>query len=259
MSFLQTKEPIVSVVIACRNGEKYVREALNSALNQNVSLEIVFVDDFSDDNTPEILADYISKYDNIIYVRNDSNIGVAMSRNKGVSIAKGKYIAFLDADDIWCDDKISRQIQLMERLNCDFSYTARELIEDNGDETGRIVPVFEKITYNELLKTNSIPCSSVVLLRNIAVEFPMQKGNLHEDYLNWLKILRKCKVAYGINEPLFKYRLSPAGKSRNKLKSAVMTYSVHRKNGSNMLKALLYTYSHLTYGVKKYLKSYFGR
>jgi len=253
------KKPLVSVVMASYNGAKYIDDSVNSVLIQNVPLELIFINDFSDDNTDEIIGDYLKKYDNIIYLKNEKSLGVAKTRNRGVSVSKGKYIAFLDVDDIWIKGKLKRQIDLIEKNNAVFSYTARELILDNGYDTKRFVPVFEKITYRQLLKTNSIPCSSVVLLKSVAEEFPMRNGNFHEDYLNWLQILNKYHVAYGINEPLLKYRLSPEGKSRNKIKSAVMTYRVHRGLNFNMFLAFYYTFYHLLNGIKKYSKSYLER
>ena len=253
------EKPLVSGVMASYNGAKYIEDSVNSVLIQNVPLELIFVDDFSDDNTDEIMEDYLKKHSNIVYLKNKQSLGAAKTRNRGVSVSRGKYIAFLDVDDIWIKGKLKRQIDLIETNNTVFSYTARELILDNGNDTKRFVPVLEKITYKQLLKTNSIPCSSVVLLKSVAEEFPMRKDNLHEDYLNWLQILKKYGAAYGINEPLLKYRLSPGGKSRNRVKSAVMTYRVHRELNSNMFAALYYTFFHLLNGVKKYSKSYLER
>lgn len=252
-------KPLVSVIIASYNGAKYINDAVNSVLIQNVPLEIIFINDFSNDNTDEIMNCYLKKYDNIVYLKNKQSLGVAGTRNRGVSVSKGKYIAFLDVDDIWIKGKLRKQIDLLEKKNAVFSYTARALILDDGTDTGRVVPVLEKITYKKLLKTNSIPCSSVVLLKSVAKEFPMKKDSLHEDYLNWLQILGKYNTAYGINEPLLKYRLTPNGKSRSKLKSAFMTYKVHREYGKGIYSSLYYTFFHLLNGVKKYSKSYLER
>ena len=249
---LRSQKTVVSVIIPSYNGAKYIKDAIDSVLSQNVSLEIIFINDFSNDNTDEIMEEYIKKYDNIVYLKNKKSLGVSKTRNKGVALAKGKYIAFLDVDDFWEAGKLIKQINLLEKNNAVFSYTARELITDSGKSTGRVISVPEKIDYTELLKKNLIPCSSVVLLKSVAEEFPMERDSLHEDYLNWLMILRKYNMAYGINKPLLKYRLTPKGKSRNRFKSAVMTYRVHRELKTNVFLSLYYTLSHLLNGIKKY-------
>ncbi len=249
---LESQKTLVSVIIPSYNGAKYIKDAIDSVLLQKVSLEIIFINDFSNDNTDEIMKEYTKKYENIIYLRNEKSLGVSRTRNKGVALARGKYIAFLDVDDFWEAGKLIEQINLLEKNKAVFSYTARELITDSGESTGRIISVPEKIDYAGLLKKNLIPCSSVVILKSVAEEFPMERDSLHEDYLNWLMILRKYDKAYGINKPLLKYRLTPKGKSRNRFKSAVMTYRVHRELKSNVFLSFYYTLLHLLNGIKKY-------
>jgi len=249
---LENEKTLVSVIIPSHNGAKYIKDALNSVLLQDVSLEIIFIDDFSSDDTDEIIETYTKKYGNIVYLKNKESLGASKTRNKGVAFAKGEYIAFLDVDDVWEKGKLTEQLNLLKKNNAVFSYTARELITDNGKSTGRIISVPEKVNYYELLKTNFIPCSSVVLLKSVAEEFPMVRDSLHEDYLNWLMILKKYNVAYGINKPLLKYRLTPNGKSRNRFKSAVMTYRVHREMNTNAFLSVYYTLLHLLNGIKKY-------
>ena len=109
-----------------------------------------------------------------------------------------------------------------------------------------------RITYKELLKHNSINCSSVLLRREDALAFPMEHDDSHEDYITWLRILRKGGFAAGINRPYLKYRLSEGGKSRNKLKSAAMTYQVYRYVGYGPLKSLFFFVSYALHGIWKY-------
>ena len=107
-------------------------------------------------------------------------------------------------------------------------------------------------TYRELLKHNSINCSSVILRRDVAREFPMEHDDSHEDYITWLKILRKYGCAAGINKPYLKYRLSEGGKSRNKLKSAAMTYNVYRYAGYGRIRSCIFFCSYAVHGIWKY-------
>lgn len=138
--------------------------------------------------------------------------------------------------------KLEAQVKTMELTGCDICSTGRELMQPNGHTTGKYIPVKERITYHDLLKHNSINCSSVLLKREDALAFPMTHDDSHEDYITWLKILRRGGFAVGINKPYLKYRLSEGGKSRNKLKSAAMTYQVYRYVGYGRLKSLLFLF-----------------
>lgn len=247
--------PLVSVIMPAYNAANYIDRAIESVLSQDdIDLELIVINDGSTDNTLERLNHY-QQYDNITILDNEKNLGVSATRNKGIALAKGKYIAFLDTDDWWTADKLKRQVELIEEKQCVLTYTARELFDDAGVPTGNVIPVHEEISYEELVKHNIINCSSVLMDANVAREFYMEHDDSHEDYLLWLKVLRKYKIAYGINEPLLKYRLSLNGKCRNKLKSALMTYRVHRYLGTNPVKSFFYMSSQLVSAGLKYLKA----
>lgn len=243
--------PQVSVIIPAYNCAGLISRAIDSALSQNVSLEVIVVDDGSTDGLDRVMEAY---RDNpaLFYVKNDRNLGASGSRNRGVSLARGTYVAFLDADDYWDDGKLEKQLALMEETGAVLCCTARELMTPEGGLTGRVIPVKEEITYRELLRHNSINCSSVVLLRSVALEFPMCHDDSHEDYITWLRILQKYKKACGIPQPLLKYRLSTQGKSGNKLKSARMTFRVYRYLGFGYLKSWFYFIQYAAHGIWKY-------
>lgn len=248
------EEAIVSVVIPGYRCESTICRAIDSALAQEGTLEVLVVDDCSPDGLAQVMATY-ERDSRVRYIRNETNLGAAKSRNKGVSLAVGKYIAFLDADDYWTEDKLSKQLTRMEKENAVLCCTARELMRPDGTLTGRIIPVKENISYRELLKHNSINCSSVVMRRDVALEFPMEYEDSHEDYITWLRVLSKYQEAVGVNEPLLKYRLSSSGKSGNKLQSARMTFRVYRYLGFGIVKSCLCFASYAFHGVKKYLMS----
>lgn len=245
------EKPLVSVIMPVYNGEKYIGKAIRSVLEQNVPVEILVIDDCSTDGTELTVMKYMES-GSIRYIRNENNVGAARSRNRGVKESRGKYIAFLDADDWWEKGKLREQIEVMELTGCVICSTGRELMQPDGRTTGKYIPVNERITYQDLLKHNSINCSSVLLRREDAIAFPMEHDDSHEDYITWLKILRKGGFAAGINKPYLKCRLSEGGKSRNKLRSAAMTYQVYKYMGYGKLKSLIFFASYAFHGVWKY-------
>ena len=242
---------LVSAIIPAYNCEKYICQAIDSALAQRVPLEIIVINDCSTDATEEVLKTYSSN-ETIRYYKNERNLGASGSRNLGVKLAHGKYVAFLDADDWWEPGKLKKQLQLMKEKKAVLCSTARLLVNPDGSSMNKIIPVPEMITYQTLLKHNCINCSSVLLFREVALEFPMEHEDGHEDYIMWMRILRKYKKACAVNEPLLNYRLSSTGKSGSKFKSAKMTFKSYRYMGFGLFKSLICFCSYAIHGVLKY-------
>lgn len=253
IKFSQSQNISVSVIIPVYNNE-HIFKAVKSAYDQvNIIKEVIVIDDASTIDILSTLEEYKNR-DDFTYIKNIKNQGVAISRNIGVKSARGDYIAYLDSDDLWDKNKLRKQLDKALEKNADIVCTGREIINENGITTGRIIHVKNEISYKNLLKHNSISCSSVLLKRKVALEYPMHDAHFHEDFINWLEITKSNRIIYGIDEPLLKYRLSPNGKSRNKLKSAYMTYMSYKMTGIINSKALMYTILHLVNGVIKYYK-----
>lgn len=248
-----TNTPLVSVIMPAYNCEKYIKKSLDSVLIQNIPLEIIIINDCSQDQTENVILHYSKEHPEIRYFKNETNLGASGSRNRAVKLARGKYIAFLDSDDWWEPDKLKMQLELIKKTNCVLCSTARALVTPDGSPMNKIIPVVEKITYKELLKHNCINCSSVLLLREVALEFPMEHEDSHEDYITWLKILKKYGKACAVNEPLLNYRLSTSGKSGSKFKSAKMTFKVYRYMGFGVFKSFFCFCSYAIHGILKYL------
>ena len=244
--------PLISVIIPAYNCAAYIGRALDSALCQEVSLEVIVINDGGKDDLDKAMAGYLNN-PVIRYVKNEKNLGVAATRNRGVMLAKAPYVAFLDADDWWSEGKLQKQLACLKKTNTVLCTTARELMTPQGELTGRIITVKERITYRKLLRHNSINCSSVLLKTAVAREFPMCHEDSHEDYITWLRILKKYHQASGINEPLMKYRLSSQGKSGHKLHSAAMTFKVYRYMGFGYLRSCWYFGCYAVHGILKYL------
>ena len=248
---MTTTKPLVSVIMPVYNGAATIRQAIDSVYRQNVPLELLVIDDGSTDQTVEILSAYQERPD-FRYLKNAQNIGAAASRNRGVHEAHGQYIAFLDADDWWEDSKLKLQLDILKKTGRVLCSSGRELMNYDGSSTGKYIPVRETVSYRDLLRHNSINCSSVLLSKEVAAEFPMEHDDSHEDYLTWLKILRKYGPAVGINRPLLKYRMSKSSKSGDKKKSAIMTYKVYRYMGYSHIRCILYFISYAVHGLWKY-------
>lgn len=218
---------LVSVIIPVYNSEKYIRKSVESAISQTYkNIEIILVDDFSTDKSTTIIDDLFKKYNNITCYYFEKNRGVAFTRNKALDLANGRYVAFLDSDDLWYDDKIEKQIELLNKHKAAFGYTAIEMIDqfDNVTKTKR--KVISTINYPFLLKNTMIATSSTIIDRNIIGDFHMPLLRSGQDYATWLIILKSGIIAYGINEVLVKYRKSSKSLSSNKFKSLKQVISI---------------------------------
>jgi len=244
--------PAVSVIMPVYNGERFIKKAIDSVLIQQVDFELIIIDDCSTDGTADVIEATVGNRSDIIVLKNEYNMGAAKTRNRGISAARGEYIAFLDADDWWEKDKLARQLKLLKKTGLVLCSTARELMNSDGETTGTIVHVKRRLTYHDLLYHNSSNCSSVVVKREVILEFPMLYDDSHEDYITWLKILRKYGASCAIDEPLLKYRLSAESKSGNKWKSARMTFKVYRYMGFGVVKSSLCFVSYAVHGAVKY-------
>lgn len=245
------EEILVSVIIPAYNCARYIRQALDSALAQDVPAEILVIDDGSKDNLDEIMREY-RRYPQIRYIKNKKNLGVAETRNRGVAMAAGEYVAFLDADDIWEKGKLKKQLALIQEKGTVLCSTARELMNMDGTLTGYIIPVKKEYTYVDILMGNQVNCSSVLMKTEVAREFPMHHDDSHEDYLMWLEILKKYGKGCAVNEPLLKYRISNTGKSGSKLNSAKMTFMTYRYMGYGLIRSCWFFLGYAINGIKKY-------
>lgn len=246
-------DPLVSVIMPVYNADKYLERAVGSVLKQTYeNWELIIVDDSSDDDTGKIL-DQIQN-EKIRVFHNEKNRGTAYSRMKGIHQAKAEWIAFLDADDLWREDKLRRQMDLIAELDDpQLTFTGSAFMNDEGELFSYTMQVPEKIGYQELLKQNVISCSSVIVRKDLILKYPFPDVPvIHEDYAVWLRILQAVDYAYGVNEPLLVYRLASNSKSHNKLKAARMNWNTYRNAGVPFLKAVPSMISYTIRGIRKY-------
>lgn len=243
----------VTVITAAYNASTYIEKCIQSVLEQTVYCQMIVVNDASTDETVEIAKKYETLYpEQIQVISNEHNCGVAVSRNKGIRLAKTEYVAILDADDWWTSDKIERQLCRIKEKKADVCFSGREIATPDGTCTGHVIHVPEAVDYKKLLRGNIIPCSSVVMKKSVALQYPMDHDELHEDYITWLTMLKDGRSMTGIDEPFLKSRMAENGKSRNKIKSAVMTYKVYRYMKIPVWKSMYYFFCYAVAGIKKY-------
>lgn len=248
-----TSENFVSIIMPVYNCEKYIEDAINSVIAQTYKFwELIVIDDGSKDNTVRIIEELCNKDYRIKFYRNERNLGVSETRNKGIALANSEWIAFLDSDDMWEDSKLEKQIKLSNKLDAEFVFTGSSFINECGDNYKGILKVPEKINYKKLRTHNVISCSSVLIKKKFFKDIQMEKDDMHEDYAVWLKVLRSGVCAYGINEPLLVYRISPNSKSGKKIKTIKMTYKVFRFIGMNQISSSYFMCRHVMGSIKKY-------
>lgn len=250
--YTNSDDPLVSIVMPLYNSETYIKEAIESVLQQSYkNWEMIIIDDLSTDNSKEILEQYRKKNKKIIPLYNAQNLGAAQSRNKGVQKARGDYIAFLDSDDCWIENKLEQQIKLMQDENIYLSYSAYYTM----DEKGKILSTFnveEKVDYHDMLKTSTIGTLTTIYNAKVLGKFYFESIG-HEDYVMKLQILKKIPYAKGINMPLAKYRLHTQSLSSNKLHTALWQWHIYRKVEKLPLYKSIYYFLHYSYnGIFKY-------
>ena len=249
---MQNKDKLVSIITPLYNGEKYIRKTIESVLNQTYQdWEMVVVDDCSMDRGPDIVLEMASVDSRIRYYRNETNKKVALTRNRAIELSEGRYIAFLDSDDLWKPDKLEKQIRLMEEQNAAFCYSACEVIDESSAPTGKVRHVPTQMSYKQLLKGNVIPCLTVVLDRKQFSHITMPDIG-HEDYATWLALLQRCGIAYGIDEVLASYRVAENSLSGNKITAAKWTWRIYREHlGLPLLESTYYFVNYILGALKK--------
>ena len=246
---------LVSIVTPIYNSDKYIKTAIDSVQAQTYqNWELILIDDFSQDDTLNILEDIIKNDPRIKLIMLNSNCGSAYARNKGIELAKGRYLAFLDSDDIWRSEKLDKQITFMKKGAYSFSFTSYNKINDKGDGIGPVLIKKNVIEYSDLLYTNSIGCLTVILDLNIlGGKKYMPLINMRNDYALWLSLLREGNKAYGMIDILADYRSRKNSLSSNKLQVIKYQWKIYRfYQHLGFFKSIYYMLYYAYYGFRKY-------
>ena len=219
----------MSIITPLYNGEEFIRDAVESVLAQTYeNWELLVIDDGSSDNGYNIVKEYSDNDKRIKLLENEKNSGVTKTRNKGIEASDGRYIAFLDSDDMWHREKLEKQLNFMNNKNAAISCTAYARVDRAGNEK-KVTHVKEEITYNMLLKTNMMGCLTVIYDTEKTGKRYFTEAEKSEDYILWLSMVRDIKTAYGLDEPLAYYRVLDNSRSSNKLKVVKFQWKIYRK------------------------------
>jgi len=224
-----THPALVSIITPAYRSARFIAESVRSAQVQgHANWEMLIVDDCSPDDTPEVVARLADADPRIRLFRQPTNRGPAAARNAALDAAQGRYVAFLDSDDLWLPDKLERQLAFMAQRRAALSFTEFRRISQDGARLGQRLAVPETLTYRQLLCNTAIATSTVIVDRELSGEFRMKK-TYYDDFTAWLEILRRGHIASGLREDLMRYRVVGKSVSRNKLRSAEMVWRAYRE------------------------------
>jgi teichuronic acid biosynthesis glycosyltransferase TuaG len=219
---------LVSIITPSYNSSRFIEECVDSALSQTYdNWELIIVDDCSADNSVQIIKKYNDKRIQLIEL--DGNVGAAEARNVAIRQAKGKYIAFLDSDDLWEPQKLEKQISFMQKKDIVFSFSTYQPMSEDGSKLYSIIHAPKIITYSSYLKNTIIGCLTVVIDREKTGDFEMPNIRSSHDMALWLLIMRRGFSAYGLDENLASYRIVSTSNTSIKWGAAKDVWKVYRE------------------------------
>ena len=221
--------PLVTVIMPAYNAERFLEEAVASVVNQTVTdWELLILEDCAKDGTLALAQALAARDSRITVLPNKENMGVARTRNRGFDLARGKYVALLDSDDVWHPEKLEKQIARLEETGADLSYTSYAIVDVEGNKCKADYLVPEVVTYKSQLTKNAIGCSTVMLRGSLLDQYRFATDYYHEDYVLWIQLLRDGHKADGCREILTDWRYVENSRSFNKVKAAKNRWRIYR-------------------------------
>ncbi|ELS3450262.1 glycosyltransferase family 2 protein [Vibrio vulnificus] len=242
---------LVSIIMPAYNSEGTIAQSIDSVISQTYyEWELIVVDDGSSDNTANIVKDY--NCDSIFLIKNHHEKGAAGARKSAIDKAKGKYVAFLDSDDIWERNKLEKQINYMQRHGYGFVYSDYYMFDESIEDARKLISPPNRLSYSDLVKNCMIGCLTVVLDRTQFIEFDFPICP-KEEYAFWLRLLRQTKYAYRVPNTTSYYRRNSQSLSGNKLKEIrKQWYVVRNMEKTNFWVSLYYMSHYSTKGIIKH-------
>ena len=251
-----TKDILVSVVVPAYNAAAYIEQTIRSVMAQtHTCWEMLVIDDGSTDDTVRIVERLAAEDHRIRWICNPQNSGVATTRNRGLELCEGAYVAFLDSDDTWHPEKLALQLQKAVSEQAALVYTAYAIVDVDGQSCRAPYRVPARVDFKELLKENVIGCSTVLLDSIVAKQYRFLADFYHEDYCLWLDILRDGHTAVGCTDVLTNWRLITTSRSFNKKNGAKKRWRIYRDHlHFSVLKSARYFVAYAFRGWLKYLR-----
>lgn len=221
----------VSIITPSWNSEKYIEKTIQSVQNQTYSnWEMIIVDDCSSDRTVDIIKKISKEEPRIKVLQQSTNGGAAKARNRSLSEATGRYIAYLDADDIWEANKLKKQIEFMQEKKCGFSCVSYEVIDDKGNSMNKQIHMLSEVDYIGFLTNNLLQTVGIMVDTSIVDKKYLVMPNIRrrQDAATWLQILKAGYKCYGIDKVLAQYRRTDNSLSSNKFKAVKGMWTLYR-------------------------------
>ena len=241
------------IIMPVYNCEKYIKKAIESVKKQtNKNWRLIIIDDSSTDNTIQEINNSIKNIkEKVLLIKSNEHNGVAKTRNIGIKESTNKYIAFLDADDKWKEDKLEKQIKFMKNNKYNFTYTQYTYLKDKKEKQVKTFP--NNLNYKQALKNTYILTSTVVIdTTQIPKECIYMPNIESEDTATWWNILKKGYIAKGLKENLTIYRITKKGLSSNKFKNLKRTWNLYRKQEKiSFIKTIYYFTNYIINAIKK--------
>lgn len=251
----QYTNELVSVIMPSFNTGRFITAAVQSVLRQtHTNWELIIVDDCSTDNTNQVLKELSDS--RIIYLRNEARVGAAASRNRALTIARGKWIAFLDSDDYWKPEKLMRQISFMRENGYHFTYTKYSLVNEESQELGTSVSGPNIITIRGMYNYCWPGCLTVMYNAEAVGRLQVPDLKKHNDYAMWLRVIQQTKTCYLLDEDLARYRRRKGSISRSKYIELTKHHYLLFRIGERKTRAiaLAFTLRNLVFGFIKKVK-----
>lgn len=250
----QHATPLVSVIMPAYNAAPFIGEAISSVIAQTVTdWELIVVDDCSQDETCQVVSAFMQEDPRIRLVHNESNMGVAKTRNRGMDLCKGQYVALLDSDDYWKPQLLEKMLARAKETGADIIYCSYELVDEQGEKVCNDFIVPPATTFDESIVRSVITCSTVLLTGQLASKHRFPTNMYHEDIALWFQILRDGGTARGVVDVLAAYRQRANSRSAGKLKSACRRWTIYRKHlGMPLVKSVKVMIQYAYYGLIKF-------
>jgi len=239
---------LVSIITPSYNSRRFIQGSIDSVLSQSYEdWEMIIVDDCSCDGSVGLITGVIKDEPRIKLIALQKNVGAAKARNVALSQAQGRYIAFLDSDDIWLPDKLEYQLRFMNKHGYAFTFGAYIPISEDGNKEYRSIQVPESIDYEGYLKNTIIGCLTVVIDKQKTGDFRMPDIRSSHDMALWLDILSRGFTAHGVQEILGKYRLVSTSNTSKKISAIKDVWGVYRDERKLSLMKSFYYWAHYLY------------